>query len=63
MNKSLEIIFILVFATFTFFLGVGYSDNIKETFGWMFEGNESQVALPDLSDTQNPEINVQNRNQ
>ncbi|MFT6331750.1 MAG: hypothetical protein ACJAW3_000068 [Lentimonas sp.] len=56
MTKSLELIFILLFSACTFFLGVNYSGKVKESVGWMFENDGSEVELPDLADTSNPEI-------
>ncbi len=56
MNKSLEIILILFLSALSFFLGVKYSKSVKEHAGWMFETSGDEVELPDLSDTQNPEM-------
>ena len=53
MNKTLEIILILFFIIFSFFLGVKYSKNVKEYGVWIFEPNDSANELPELSNTEN----------
>ncbi len=59
MNKTLELILILFIAVVSFVLGVKYSPAVKSHATWMFENNQ-EVQLPDLSDTQNPEVNDEN---
>ncbi len=58
MTKTLEITLIILLSVFSFFLGVKYSNSIKERSGWLFEVNGDEVALPDLSNTQNPEMDM-----
>ena len=58
MTKTLEITLIILLSLFSFFLGVKYSNSIKEHAGWLFELNGDEVALPDLSNTQNPEMDM-----
>lgn len=58
MTRTLEIILILLFALFSFCLGVKYSHAVREHAGWVFETNVDEVELPDLSDTQNPEMDT-----
>ena len=58
MTKTLEIIFILFLATASFFLGVKYSKNVKEYGLWIFEPNDSGIELPELSDTENINIDT-----
>ncbi len=59
MTRTLEIILILFFSALCFFLGVKYSASVKERAGWIFESSGDEVELPDLSDTQNPEMDIQ----
>ena len=59
MTKTLEIIFILFLSAFCFFFGVKYSKTVREHAGWIFETNGDEVELPDLSNTQNPEMDMQ----
>ena len=58
MTKTLEVILILFLSIFSFFLGVKYSKTVREHAGWLFENNGDEVELPDLSDTQNPEMDI-----
>jgi hypothetical protein len=58
MTKTLEIILILFLSAFCFFFGVKYSKSVKEHAGWLFESKGDEVELPDLSDTQNPEMDM-----
>jgi hypothetical protein len=58
MTKTLEVILILFLSIFSFFLGVKYSKTVREHAGWLFETNGDEVELPDLSDTQNPEMDM-----
>jgi hypothetical protein len=56
MTKTLEVILIFILAVFSFCLGVRYSASVKEHAGWIFESSSDDVELPDLSDTQNPDV-------
>jgi hypothetical protein len=58
MTKTLETILILLLAVFSFCLGVKYSKSVREHAGWIFETNGDEVELPDLSDTQNPDMDI-----
>ncbi|MES2677129.1 MAG: hypothetical protein V4612_02280 [Pseudomonadota bacterium] len=58
MTKTLEIILILFLSAFCFFFGVKYSKTVREHAGWLFETNGDEVELPDLSNTQNPEMDI-----
>ncbi len=58
MTKTLETILILLLAVFSFCLGVKYSKSVREHAGWIFESNGDEVELPDLSDTQNPDMDM-----
>lgn len=49
MTKLIEVIVVLALLLFSFFLGVRYSDKVKEHASWMFEAKEEEVELPDLS--------------
>lgn len=49
MTKLVEVIVVLALLLFSFFLGVRYSDKVKEHASWMFETREEEVELPDLS--------------
>ncbi|MCE3255849.1 MAG: hypothetical protein K0R25_1343 [Rickettsiaceae bacterium] len=58
MTRTLEIIIIIFLLALSFFLGVTYSKNVREHAGWIFEQTGDEVDLPDLSDTENPEMGV-----
>lgn len=58
MSRTLEIVVILFLSLFSFFLGVKYSKTIKEHASWMFENKGDEVELPDLSNTENPEMDA-----
>lgn len=58
MTRILEIIVILFLSLFSFFLGVKYSRTIKEHASWMFENKGDEVELPDLSNTENLEMDA-----
>ncbi len=58
MTKTLEIILILFLSAFCFFFGVKYSKTVREHAGWLFETSGDEVELPDLSNTQNPEMDI-----
>lgn len=51
MPRLLEVVFMLILSASFFFLGVKYSDKVKENVGWIFEYKESEVELPKLSNT------------
>lgn len=56
MTRILGIIIILFLSLFCFFLGVKYSKNVRDHASWLFEGKGDEIELPDLSDTENPEM-------
>lgn len=58
MTRTLEIVLILFLSLFSFFLGVKYSRAVKEHASWIFESSGDEVELPDLSNTENPEIDL-----
>jgi hypothetical protein len=49
MNKIIKLIVTLTLLIFSFFIGVKYSDSIKNHASWLFEAKEEEVELPDLS--------------
>ncbi|MFT5702656.1 MAG: hypothetical protein ACJAZX_000621 [Rickettsiales bacterium] len=57
MTKTFEFILILFLTIFSFALGVKYSPAVMEKVGWMFENND-ETPLPDLTNTQNPEMDM-----
>lgn len=64
MIKSVEIIVIIALLIFSFFLGVKYSDSVKNQMSWLKTQDEQEVELPDLSNENSetlgidPEINA-----
>ena len=56
--RILEIILIICLSLFSFFLGVKYSRAVREHASWMFENRGDEVELPDLSNTENPEMDL-----
>lgn len=64
MIKTVEIIVIIALLIFSFFLGVKYSDSVKNQMSWLKTQDEQEVELPDLSNENNenissePEINA-----
>ena len=56
MAKALEFLFIISLLICSFFLGAKYSEEAQQYASWMFEERVNEIELPDLNDTQNPEI-------
>lgn len=59
MSKLSKSVFILVLILVSFFLGVSYSDSVKEHAGWLFEQKEEEIELPDMSQEKGAEFNVE----
>lgn len=49
MTKTIKITISFILLLLAFFVGVSYSDSVKESAGWLFEGRGDEVELPDLS--------------
>jgi len=49
MTKTIKITISFILLLLTFFAGVNYSDAVKESAGWLFEGRGDEIELPDLS--------------
>ena len=49
MTKPIKITISFILLLLAFFAGVNYSDSVKESAGWLFEGRGDEVELPDLS--------------
>ena len=49
MTKTIKITISFILLLLAFFAGVSYSDSVKESAGWLFEGRGDEVELPDLS--------------
>ena len=49
MVKAIEVIVVITLLVFAFFIGVKYSDSVKNHASWLFEQKEEEVELPDLS--------------
>ncbi len=58
MIKVIEAIAILGLLVFSFFLGVKYSDQIKERAGWLFETKEEEIELPSINSDGSVEIEI-----
>jgi hypothetical protein len=48
-NKTSEILAIIILLIISFFLGVKYSDNIKNHANWLFESKEEELEMPDIT--------------
>ena len=53
MTKTIKIAISFILLLLAFFAGVNYSDSVKESAGWLFEGRGDEVELPDLSTEDN----------
>ena len=58
MTKAPEITIIIFLSALSFFLGVKYSEDVREHASWIFESNSDEIELPDLSSTENPEMEI-----
>ena len=66
MIKSVEAIIVIILVLFSFFLGVKYSESVKNHASWLFEAKEEEeeVQLPDLSnEEQEPSDAIIDNNQ
>jgi hypothetical protein len=54
--KIIKLLAVLVSLIFVFFIGVNYSDSIKESASWLFESAHDEIELPDLSSEEIEEI-------
>lgn len=61
MIKAVELIVFIVLLFFSFFLGVKYSDSIKNNVVWLQTKSDDDVELPDLSNE--PETNQEDLTQ
>jgi len=63
MIKIIEAIVVLALLLFAFFIGVKYSDQVKERAGWLFETKEEEIELPNIDSEGNAEIPGEENNQ
>lgn len=50
MIKTIEVIVFLGLLVFSFFLGVRYSDTVKENISWLQTKSDEELELPSLND-------------
>ena len=58
MIRVIEAIVILGLLLCAFFLGVKYSDQVKDRAGWLFETKEEEVELPAISSEGAVEVEI-----
>lgn len=58
MTKTIKITISFILLLLAFFAGVNYSDSVKESADWLFEGRGDEVELPDLSVEESAAVEV-----